>query len=326
MTYDVVCLRPEADFLDVGVVPPASLTIAYLHPDDPGLASPMTLARALVIPAVGPNLEPALFDNSRIRLVQVTGAGVDRLDEPTMKRLDIAVANVAGGSNTAVAEYAVGCALTLLRRITWANAESCEGNYVEIRTQMIEASLPGLGELVVGVVGLGTIGTAVADVFLRMGCRIVYYDPVIGDSPASKRIGAQALSLPELLQRADIVTLHLPLVESTENLIGLEELALMKPEAVLINAARGGIVDEEALAARLTSGLLGGAAIDVYADEPPPVNHPLLALNAETARRVLLTPHIAGVTRQAWANLFRSAWENVVRVLEHGEAPLNRVY
>jgi phosphoglycerate dehydrogenase-like enzyme len=100
----------------------------------------------------------------------------------------------------------------------------------------------------------------------------------------------------------------------------------MKPGAILIQAARGGIVDEAALAAALTSGHLGGAAVDVYATEPPAADNPLLTVTGEAAARLLLTPHIAGVTRQASALLFRSAWENVERVLVRGEAPLNRAY
>jgi phosphoglycerate dehydrogenase-like enzyme len=191
---------------------------------------------------------------------------------------------------------------------------------------MIAASLPGLADLIVGVVGLGTIGTAVAEAFHGMGSRIVYYDPVATGSDATERMAAQPLSLHELLQQADVVTLHMPLTPATEGLIGASELACMKRDAILINAARGGIVDEAALAARLSSGGLGGVALDVYAEEPPPSSNPLFALDGEAARRVLFTPHIAGVTRQSWANLFRSAWENVVRVLDRGEAPLNRVY
>jgi phosphoglycerate dehydrogenase-like enzyme len=100
----------------------------------------------------------------------------------------------------------------------------------------------------------------------------------------------------------------------------------MKPGTVLINAARGGIVDEAALSASLASGHLGGAAVDVYSAEPPEPGNPLLALTGEAAERLILTPHIAGVTRQASAFLFRSAWDNVERVLVRGEPPLSRVY
>jgi phosphoglycerate dehydrogenase-like enzyme len=109
-------------------------------------------------------------------------------------------------------------------------------------------------------------------------------------------------------------------------MIGEAELAAMKPGAVLVQAARGGIVDEAALARQLASGHLGGAAVDVYSTEPPAPDNPLVVLTGEGARRLLLTPHIAGVTRQSSALLFRSAWQNVERVLVRAEPPLHRVY
>jgi phosphoglycerate dehydrogenase-like enzyme len=131
------------------------------------------------------------------------------------------------------------------------------------------------------------------------------------------------MPLGDLLARADIVTVHVPLTPETRGLIGASELARMQPDAVLIQASRGGIVDEAALAAGLNAGELGGAAVDVYATEPPTADNPLLALTADAAHRLLLTPHIAGVTRQSWATLFRTAWDNVERVLTRGEAAHN---
>jgi phosphoglycerate dehydrogenase-like enzyme len=123
-----------------------------------------------------------------------------------------------------------------------------------------------------------------------------------------------------------VVSVHVPLLPATQNLIGARELSRMKPDAVLIQASRGGIVDEAALAASLSSSHLAGAAVDVYSTEPPAADNPLLGLSGEAAQRLLLTPHIAGVTRQASAFLFRSAWRNVERVLIGREPPLNRVY
>jgi phosphoglycerate dehydrogenase-like enzyme len=138
-------------------------------------------------------------------------------------------------------------------------------------------------------------------------------------------MGALELPLNELLAAADIVTLHVPLLPSTESMIGEQELGRMKSGAILINAARGGIVDEAALVQCLTSGHLGGAAVDVYSIEPPAQDNPLLAAQKEIGRRLLLTPHIAGVTRQSWAFLFRSAWQNVERNLTRDEPAENRV-
>ncbi|CAN0506984.1 unnamed protein product, partial [Phaeothamnion confervicola] len=176
-------------------------------------------------------------------LVQVTGAGLDRLDQAALTNLGIPVANVPGGSNNAVAEYTVTTASTLLRRFSWSSAEIFKGNYAAFRARMLADNLAGLEGLTVGVVGFGTIGVAVAKAFHAAGARIVFHDPALRDAAPAEALGAQNLGLDELLTTADVVTLHVPLLPATTGLIGARELGLMKPTAVLIQAARGGIVD-----------------------------------------------------------------------------------
>jgi phosphoglycerate dehydrogenase-like enzyme len=320
----VLCLRPEADFARVNALPPASLSVVYLDPSDPSLPQRMKEAHALVIPAVGTKLSPSLFESTSLKLVQVTGAGLDRLDQPTLMRLKIPVANVLG--NNAVAEYAVTAATLLRRRLSWADAEIKKGNYDAFRARMLGDNLSGLEGLTVGIIGIGIIGLSVAQAFHRQGCRICYYDPKPQNPQAMASLDATPLALAELLKTADIISLHVPLLDSTRGLLGARELACMKEGAVLIQAARGGVVDETALAAELKGGRLGGAAVDVYSTEPPLPDNRLLTLEGQAAHRLLVTPHIAGVTRQSSAFLFRSAWENVERVLVRNEPPLYRAY
>ena len=323
---DVLCLRPQADFARVDALPPSKLAVTYKAPDDPDVPTLMRKAQALVIPAVGPKLSPDLFDGSSLKLVQVTGAGLDRLDKAALTRLGIPVANVPGGSNGAVAEYAVTTASLLLRRFGWSDAEIKDGNYAAFRARMIGDNLAGLDGLLIGIVGLGVIGMAVAEAFAKAGCRLCYYDPAPANAQAAAALGATSLSLAELLRQADVVTVHVPLLPATKGLIGSDELASMKKGAILVQASRGGIVDEQALADALRSGALGGAAVDVYSTEPPTPDNPLLGLSGDASHRLLLTPHIAGVTRQSAALLFRSAWQNVERVLVEKAEPLNRAY
>ena len=285
-------------------------------------AALMKSSDALVIPAVGPKLAPELFEGTALKVVQVTGAGVDRLDQAALTRLGIPVANVPGGSNSAVAEYVVTTASALLRRLSSADAELKAGNYAKFRARMVADNLAGIEGLQVGLIGFGTIGRAVAQAFIRMGAKVCTFDPAASSPSADVR----AYAFDELLSTSDVVSLHVPLLPDTQNMIGARELSRMKPGAVLIQASRGGIVDEAALAASLTAGHLGGAAVDVYSTEPPAPDNPLFQLAGEAASRLILTPHIAGVTRQASAFLFRSAWQNVERVLVQQQPPLNRVY
>ncbi len=306
----------------VDATAPAPLHVTYRAPADEAVAALMKSNDALVIPAVGPKLAPELFEGTALKIVQVTGAGVDRLDQATLMRLGIPVANVAGGSNGAVADYAVTAASVLLRRFAWADAAIKAGNYASFRARMVSDNLAGMEGLQIGLIGFGTIGRAVAQSFNRMGAKVCYFDPAV--SPAAPE--ARAVPLDELLATSDVVSLHVPLLPATQNMIGERELARTKPGAVLIQASRGGIVDELALAASLQSGHLGGAAVDVFSTEPPTPDNPLLKLSGEAASRLLLTPHIAGVTRQASAFLFRSTWQNVERVLVKNQPPLSRVY
>jgi phosphoglycerate dehydrogenase-like enzyme len=222
MPIEVVCLRPEADFARVDAMPPPSLAVRYCGPADAAVPAHLATARGLVIPAVGPKLPAGLFENTALALVQVTGAGVDRIDPAAVKSRNIPVANIPGGSNNAIAEYVMTSASLLLRRLAWADAEIKAGRYAEWRARMLTANLRGLED-------------------------------------------AQA-------------------------------------------------------------GSLAGAAVDVYAVEPPPADNPLFALSGEARNRILLTPHIGRVTRQASTFLFRTAWQNVERVLVDGQAPLYRVY
>jgi phosphoglycerate dehydrogenase-like enzyme len=321
MKAKVLCLRPESDFTRVGVTPPSAVEITYAAPDDPRIPRLLKEADALVIPAVGPKLPIQLFEGTSLRLVQVTGAGVDRVDAAGLRALGIRLANVPGGSNDAVAEYAVSCASVLLRRFTLASAEIRSGRYGAFRSELLSGNVDGLEGLCAGIVGLGVIGTAVARKFKDAGCRIAYFDPAPRSPAAASALEAEALSLEILVSRSDIVSVHVPLLPSTTDLIDANVLSKAKRGAVLIQASRGGVVNEKALADALESGHLAGAAVDVYSSEPPAPDNPLLKLSDAAARRAILTPHIAGVTRQSWALLFRTAWENVTRVLVHDQAP-----
>jgi len=302
-------------------LPPEPLKVVYRTASGPDVADLMKQARALVIPAVGPKLPAALFENASVKFVQVTGAGLDRLDLPFLKQRGIGVANVPGGSNEAVAEYAVTAATVLLRGFLWADAEIRKGNYREFRARMITDNLQGLDGLTVGIIGFGVTGVAVASAFQKRGCLIFYHDPAPRDPRTAEAVGAKPCSLEDLFQLADVVTLHVPLLPQTTGMIGRRELAMMKPGTILIQGSRGGVVDEAALAEALQSGQLGGAAVDVYSTEPPAADNPLFALKGEAAHRILFTPHIAGVTRQSTAYLFRAAWRNIERVFSGKEPP-----
>ncbi|HEX6519279.1 MAG TPA: NAD(P)-dependent oxidoreductase [Streptosporangiaceae bacterium] len=315
MSADVICLRPEADFLEVGVLPPAGLAITYAEP----LRVPpqdLATARAVVLASVGPRLERSWLDKiPDLELVQFTGAGVDRVGDACAHRPRVTVAAIPAANAREVAEYVLFSAGVLLRRLAFADRGIRAGQYAATRARMTPRSARSLHSRTAGVVGLGHIGLAVARLLRAVGATVCYADPAPRDAGAAASLGLDRLSLDDLLARCDLVTLHVPLLPSTRGMLGEPQLRRMPPGALLINASRGGVVDEEALTRVLTDGHLGGAAVDVYQAEPPAADSPLLTLPPPVADRVLFTPHIAGVAYEAAQSLYTQAWDNVSHVL-----------
>jgi phosphoglycerate dehydrogenase-like enzyme len=325
VSTDVVCLRPEADFREVGVDPPGDLRVWFGGPGEVPDAD-LSAARAVVLASVGPHLDRAWADRAhRLELVQFTGAGVDRAGDAFSGRPEVVVANVPAANAREVAEYVLVSTGTLLRGLALADREIRAGRYAEVRGRLSPSAVRSLHSRTVGVVGLGQIGLAVARLFRAVGADVAYCDPSPPDPAAAGRLGLRRLDLDALLASCDVVTLHVPLLPATRGLIGEAGLRRMPPGALLVNASRGGVVDETALARALADGHLGGAVLDVYAEEPPAQDSPLFSLPAEAAARVLYTPHIAGVAYEAARRLYAGAWTNVRRVLVEGLPAENQV-
>ncbi|MFY3977577.1 hydroxyacid dehydrogenase [Achromobacter xylosoxidans] len=227
----------------------------------------------------------------RLRAVGRLGVGLDNIDLPGCAARGIRVVPATGANARAVAEYVVGTLLALLRGAYAASAEVAGGEWPRAAlSQGLEAHGRTLG-----VVGFGGIGQLTARLAAGLGMRVVACDAALpADHPAWADAGATRLELDDLLAQADAVTLHVPLTSGTRHLLDAARIARMRPGAVLINTSRGGIVDETALAAALRGGHLGGAALDVFEQEPLPAGGPLAG-----APNLILTPHIAGLTREA---------------------------
>lgn len=223
----------------------------------------------------------------KLKLLSVAFTGVDHIDLEACKAHGVTVCNAAGYSTNAVAELAFGLAVSVLRNIPACDA-AC-------RKEGTKAGLVGteLYGKTFGIVGTGAIGGKVARIAQAFGCRVVAYSRTV--KPELQAMGVEYLSLEELLKTSDIVSLHLPLNAATKGLIGAKEIALMKRNAILLNTARGGVLDSKALADALNEGRIAGAGIDVFEMEPPvPADHPLLH-----SRRTVVTPHVAFASEEA---------------------------
>ena len=223
----------------------------------------------------------------KLKLLSVAFTGVDHVDIDYCKQKGITVCNAAGYSTNAVAELTFGLAISVLRNIPACNDV--------VRKEGTKDGLVGseLYQKTFGVIGTGAIGTKVAMIAKAFGCNVIAY------SRTKKEIITEAgityVSLEELLTQSDIISLHVPLNASTKGLIGKKEIALMKKSAIVLNTARGGVVDSDALAEALNTEKIAGAGIDVFEMEPPvPKNHPLV-----NAKHTVLTPHVAFASQEA---------------------------
>lgn len=248
----------------------------------------------------------------KLRLIQLLSAGYDRADIAAARRAGVPVANNGGANSVAVAEHAVMLMLAVSRQLVRQHAGVAAGRWQG-------NVIPDLHELygkTLGIVGFGNIGRRTARLAAAFGMAVVYYDVARLADAEEDALGVRFRLLDELLGTADVVTLHVPLDDTTRHLIGARELALMKPDAVLVNTSRGSVVDETALGDALSRRAIAGAGLDVFDREPLAADSPLLALD-----NVTLTPHLAGPTRESHRSRVRNAYDNVQRVAR-GHAPL----
>jgi len=233
-------------------------------------------------------ITPELLDQaSKLKAVIKHGIGVDNIDIEACTKRGVLVANTPGGPNAyCVAEGAITLLLAAYRRVRERHNAVVEGRFLEARTAPITDTLWGK---TVGILGFGQIGRYFAQLCSGFNCRILAYDPWAADELFEQAGVERVRQLDDILSRSDAISVHVPLTKDTHHLVGARQLALMKPTALIVNTARGGIIDEVALANALRTGQIAGAGIDVFEEEPPSISSPLLS-----APNIVLSPHVAG--------------------------------
>lgn len=249
------------------------------------------------------------------KLIHRWGVGYDSVDINTAAKRGIAVAICAGGNSQPVAEMTILLMLASSRKLTALIERAKEGT--KDKEDIIAQSYLLQGKKV-GLIGLGNIGSKVARMAQGFGAIVQYYDAFRTTPENEAKLGVTYTGLEELLQTSDIVSVHVPLMETTKHLLGAKEFAMMKDGALLVNTARGGIVDTDALLAALETGKLRGAALDTIEGEPLPKGHPIFS-----NEKVLLTPHGAGNTCDNNRNMYEIIRKNI-DAMENGEMPESR--
>ncbi|MGI6575849.1 MAG: hydroxyacid dehydrogenase [bacterium] len=254
----------------------------------------------------------ALEKAVNLQVIGRAGVGVDNIDLEAASRFGVQVVNAPNGNTLAAAEHTMALILSLARNLPQANSRLKQGHWDKKGLSGIE-----LAGKVLSVFGLGRIGSTVAMRAQAFGMRVIGYDPYLCPERMEK-IGVTPAGLEDALRQADFVTVHLPLTAETRHLLGAKELSLLKPQARVINAARGGIIDEDALYQALLAGRLAGAALDVFEQEPATA-HQLFTLD-----NVIVTPHLGASTKEAQSRSSLEVAQDLAGYLR-GQAPVNPV-
>ena len=238
---------------------------------------------------------------TNLRVISKHGSGIDTIDVEAAAARGIAVKAAAGANAAAVSEHTWALILACAKSVPELNARMQEGHWDKATHKSVE-----LNGRTLGLVGIGAIGARVAAVGVAMGMQVVAYDPFVRSAPP----GVTLCDVSDVLRNSDIVSLHCPLTAENRKLIGREALALMRKGSILVNTARGGLIDEDALVDALRAGHLRAAGLDSFSSEPPPPDLPVRGVTG-----VIMTPHIGGVTSDAYRNMGVGAANNILAVL-----------
>ena len=255
----------------------------------------------------------AISRQKKLRIIARHGVGLDDLDLDAIREQGIPVSITADANSNAVAEATVGLLFAALRHLSRAEA-MIKRDRRWARETLMGRELRGL---TVGILGFGRIGRMVANYLSVFGCRIIVYD---ADPAAVAECGYARVSFEELMSSADVISLHCPLNAATRHLIGEAALRLVKPDCIIVNTSRGGLVDKMALAAAAREGRIGGAALDVFDREPPDFDDAIFSCD-----NIVTTPHVAAMTRNAQIAMAEGAATEIRRVLVEGLPPTNNV-
>ena len=314
MPYTVACLDVWAPAVREVVsrvareLAPAELDLRFALSYDEAEQLALAEVADFLLPGWAAVTEPMLARAGRLRFVQKWGIGVDRIDVAALRRRGIGLSITAGANAGPVAELALALMLAVYRRIPYVNRSMRQGQWP--KAEMRETCFQIKGKTV-GLVGFGNIGRTLARRLSGFEAQVIYADTQAADPATEQALGVRRVGLAELLARSDIVSLHLPYSAQAGRLIDAAAIAAMKPGAVLINTARGELVDEAALYDALLTGQLRGAGLDAFDPEPPAASHPLFTLD-----QVVVTPHAGGGVFDNVEAVARHALGNLLRVLQ----------
>lgn len=313
------------NYCDPTMIPAdAELSFMPLEYTEEEAAQKLADTEILLVDSVLPVTAKMIEAMPKLKLIQAEGVAYNKIDIEAAKTAGVFVCNNRAVNAAQVAEHSVMLILAVLHRLLEGDAEVRAGRQNETKLRFIVDGLEDIIGKKIGLVGFGAIGKELAKRLLPFGCQLFYYDPFRAAPEVEQEYSITYLEKEELLSSCDIVTLHVPVTPSTTNFINKETLALMKPNAIIINAARGLVVDTQALADAIMSGQIYGAGLDTIEPEPVPADSPVLLMPAPYDKHIVLSPHVAGTTKSVFFAAYRNFWKNVNAVAD-GQRPMNIV-
>ena len=306
------------------VVEEVQMVVAPRGASDEEILSLAADADFIMADAISPVSATLVDGMPNLKLIHSEGVAYNRIDCTAATERGIAVCNNAGVNAAAVAEQTILLMLACLRDALAGDAAVRAGRQIQKKERMMVEGFRELGDCKIGFIGFGAIAQATAVRLAAWGCEMVYHKRTPLSAEDEARLGASFAPLDELLASCDIVSLHCPVTPETTGMVNEEFLARMKRGAILINTARGEIVDQPALKAALESGQVAAAGLDTLDPEPVKIDNPLLNLPSELQERVVFSPHIGGVSEGMFYRAHRNVWENIQRMID-GEEPANKV-
>lgn len=285
------------------------------------LAGDAAFLVADAITPIGADIMDAL---PHLKLIHTEGVAVNQMDLEAARQRGIYVCNNKGANAEGVAEQALLLMLGVLRDVLRGDRDVREGKQIQLKERMMVEGIVELGACKVGLIGFGDIAKATAKLLNAFGADVFYYNRTRKDEATEKEYNVQYADLDELVKTCDILSLHLAVTPNTTHFVDAAFLNKVKPGSILINTARGDLVDQEALCDAIISGKVGAVGLDTLTPEPVLIDNPLLNLPEPYGERVLLSPHIGGTTDRAFQKMHQGVWDNVARVLR-GERPIHIV-
>lgn len=308
--------HPLVDFIDV--------VVAERGTSDDDILNMTADADFIMADAISPVSDKLIAGMPNLKMIHSEGVAVNAIDLDAAAKAGVMVCNNAGVNASAVAEQTILLMLSCLRHAIVGDAQVRAAKQIQMKERLMVEGVRELGDCKIGFIGFGAIAQATAIRLANWGCEMLYNKRHQLDSSEEERLNVRFATQDEIIGECDIVSVHVPVTDDTVGLVNRELLSNMKPDSILINTARGEIVDQEALAWALENDVIGAAGLDVLSPEPVQADNPLLNLSDTVASKLVLSPHIGGITEGMFYRAHRGIWDNIQRVV-NGEEPINRV-